>query len=250
MTEPYSTMQTNYGVPQIPTNHPIPTYAPPETSAENAFEKEFWLKTLSSVQQDSFDFKVHQLPLARIKKVMKSDEDMISAEAPILFSKGCDVFIAELTQRAWKHAVDNKRRTLQRSDIAAAISKSDMFDFLIDIVPREEQIRQTKPEKPSLEYRAGTQPNYPNFNYCIPQGHYGLNEQVSMDNLQQAQLALQQQQQQQQHINPHTHQPMYMPHQLLNHPMYRQPGQSEQQPEHQNYAIQNHSAPNGSSQPS
>lgn len=36
------------------------------------------------------------------------------------------------------HAEENKRRTLQRSDIATAITKTDMFDFLIDIVPREE----------------------------------------------------------------------------------------------------------------
>src|SRR5436309_480879 len=81
-----------------------------------------------------------QLPLARIKKVMKADPEvkMISAEAPILFAKGCDIFITELTMRAWIHAEDNKRRTLQRSDIAAALAKSDMFDFLIDIVPREE----------------------------------------------------------------------------------------------------------------
>jgi nuclear transcription factor Y gamma len=78
--------------------------------------------------------------LARIKKVMKADPEvkMISAEAPILFAKGCDIFITELTMRAWIHAEENKRRTLQRSDIASALSKSDMFDFLIDIVPREE----------------------------------------------------------------------------------------------------------------
>ena len=71
---------------------------------------------------------------------MKADPEvkMISAEAPILFAKGCDIFITELTMRAWIHAEDNKRRTLQRSDIAAALSKSDMFDFLIDIVPRED----------------------------------------------------------------------------------------------------------------
>lgn len=83
---------------------------------------------------------MHQLPLARIKKVMKADPEvkMISAEAPILFAKGCDIFITELTMRAWIHAEENKRRTLQRSDIAAALSKSDMFDFLIDIVPRED----------------------------------------------------------------------------------------------------------------
>ena len=83
---------------------------------------------------------MHQLPLARIKKVMKADPEvkMISAEAPILFAKGCDIFITELTMRAWIHAEENKRRTLQRSDIASALAKSDMFDFLIDIVPREE----------------------------------------------------------------------------------------------------------------
>ena len=74
---------------------------------------------------------------------------MISAEAPILFAEGCDIFITELTMRAWIHAEENKRRTLQRSDIASALAKSDMFDFLIDIVPREE----TTGHKP----RGGTQ---------------------------------------------------------------------------------------------
>lgn len=92
------------------------------------------------LEDDDHDYKVHQLPLARIKKVMKADPEvkMISAEAPILFAKGCDIFITELTMRAWIHAEENKRRTLQRSDIASALLKSDMFDFLIDIVPREE----------------------------------------------------------------------------------------------------------------
>jgi len=71
---------------------------------------------------------------------MKADPEvkMISAEAPILFAKGCEIFITELTMRAWIHAEENKRRTLQRSDIAAALTKSDMFDFLIDVVPRED----------------------------------------------------------------------------------------------------------------
>ncbi|AGO12052.1 AaceriADR391Wp [[Ashbya] aceris (nom. inval.)] len=84
------------------------------------------------------DFKSHSLPLARIKKVMKTDEDvkMISAEAPILFAKACEIFITELTMRAWCIAEENKRRTLQKQDIAQALQKSDMFDFLIDIVPR------------------------------------------------------------------------------------------------------------------
>ncbi|KAI1954085.1 CCAAT- binding transcription factor component [Ophidiomyces ophidiicola] len=100
----------------------------------------YWQQMINHLESDNHDYKIHQLPLARIKKVMKADPEvkMISAEAPILFAKGCDIFITELTMRAWIHAEDNKRRTLQRSDIAAALAKSDMFDFLIDIVPREE----------------------------------------------------------------------------------------------------------------
>lgn len=81
----------------------------------------------------------HELPLARIKKIMKADEDvkMISAEAPVLFAKACELFIMELTIRAWAQTEQNKRKTLQKSDIATAISRTDMYDFLIDIVPRE-----------------------------------------------------------------------------------------------------------------
>ena len=100
----------------------------------------YWQQTINHLETETHDYKLHQLPLARIKKVMKADPDvkMISAEAPILFAKGCDIFITELTMRAWIHAEENKRRTLQRSDIASALARSDMFDFLIDIVPREE----------------------------------------------------------------------------------------------------------------
>jgi nuclear transcription factor Y gamma len=98
------------------------------------------------LETENHDYKIHQLPLARIKKVMKADPEvkMISAEAPIIFAKACETFITELTMRAWIHAEENKRRTLQRSDIAAALSKSDMFDFLIDIVPREDAQPQHK----------------------------------------------------------------------------------------------------------
>jgi len=48
------------------------------------------------------EYKQHNdLPLARIKRIMKSDEDvrMISAEAPVLFAKACELFIAEITMR-------------------------------------------------------------------------------------------------------------------------------------------------------
>lgn len=83
-----------------------------------------------------------QLPLARIKKIMKLDDDvkrmMIGSETPILLAKASEIFVEELTLNAWKHTEDNKRKTLQKSDISQAIARNDMFDFLIDIVPRED----------------------------------------------------------------------------------------------------------------
>jgi nuclear transcription factor Y gamma len=99
----------------------------------------FWQQQMTEIETRS-DFKNHQLPLARIKKIMKSDEDvrMISSEAPVLFAKACEMFILELTLRSWIHSEENKRRTLQRNDIAAAITKTDIFDFLVDIVPRDD----------------------------------------------------------------------------------------------------------------
>jgi hypothetical protein len=47
---------------------------------------------MDGVERETPDFKTYNLPLARIKKVMKSDEEvkMISAEAPIMFSKACE----------------------------------------------------------------------------------------------------------------------------------------------------------------
>lgn len=41
------------------------------------------------------------------------------------------MFILELTLRSWNHSEENKRRTLQRNDIAAAITRTDIFDFLV-----------------------------------------------------------------------------------------------------------------------
>ncbi|XP_039595372.1 nuclear transcription factor Y subunit gamma isoform X3 [Polypterus senegalus] len=120
----------------------------------------FWPRVLEDIRNLTVkDFRVQELPLARIKKIMKLDEDvkMISAEAPVLFAKAAQIFITELTLRAWIHTEDNKRRTLQRNDIAMAITKFDQFDFLIDIVPRDE----LKPPKRQEEVRQSVAPAEP-----------------------------------------------------------------------------------------
>uniref|UniRef100_A0A7N0T030 Core Histone H2A/H2B/H3 domain-containing protein n=1 Tax=Kalanchoe fedtschenkoi TaxID=63787 RepID=A0A7N0T030_KALFE len=139
-------MDNNNQLQQVGQHPPPPAAGPPPPPFHHQLLQQqqqqlqmFWTYQRQEIEQVN-DFKNHQLPLARIKKIMKADEDvrMISAEAPILFSKACELFILELTIRSWLHAEENKRRTLQKNDIAAAITRTDIFDFLVDIVPREE----------------------------------------------------------------------------------------------------------------
>lgn len=151
---------------------------------------QFWPKTTEEIRTMSIsDLKRQELPLARIKKIMKLDEDvkMISAEAPVLFGKACEMFIHELTMRAWVHTEDNKRRTLQRNDIAMAITKYDQFDFLIDIVPRDD----IKPTARKEDSSVRMAPDQVSYYFQLAQQH----QQSLQSNSSTPQQAQQQQQQ-------------------------------------------------------
>ncbi|KAI7874684.1 histone-fold-containing protein [Lichtheimia hyalospora FSU 10163] len=152
----------------------------------------FWQEQLNVAESFESDFKNHPLPLARIKKVMKTDQDV---KAPILFAKGCEIFITELTKRAWVHAEENKRRTLQRSDIATAISKTDMCDFLIDIVPREEAAKSSSAvydQNAYQYYQSANVPQYTSAQQIDPAAYYPQLSQLTPEQMQQYQLQLQQ----------------------------------------------------------
>lgn len=125
------------------TGEPIPSATSPQFIAKlQSTLQQFWTEQFHLVQQlpgtsSEQDFKTHNdLPLARIKRIMKSDEDvrMISAEAPVLFAKACELFILELTLRSWSFSQHHKRRTLQKEDIKEAIQRTDIFDFLVDVI--------------------------------------------------------------------------------------------------------------------
>ena len=62
---------------------------------------------------------------------------MISPEAPAVLAQACELFAMELTARAWEVTEENKRRTLQRSDLATAIQRGDFYDFLVHLRPEE-----------------------------------------------------------------------------------------------------------------
>lgn len=76
-------------------------------------------------------------PVSRIRKIMKCDADvrLIQSDVPVLLAKACEFFITDLVQYSWK---ESNRDRLSKVDICSAIQKVDKFDFLIDIVPRDE----------------------------------------------------------------------------------------------------------------
>lgn len=61
---------------------------------------------------------------------------MIAGEAPLVMAKACELMVKDLTLRSWRHTDHNRRKTLQRGDVQAAVGESEIFDFLIDLVPR------------------------------------------------------------------------------------------------------------------
>jgi len=101
---------------------------------------------------------------------------MISSEAPLVMSKACELLVKEITNRAWQHTERNRRRTLQRQDVLAAVGESEVFDFLIDIVPRVAITRVPGTQPPGDAHQP---PNLPPLqppndpNYLAPQQHAG-----------------------------------------------------------------------------
>ncbi|RZC61382.1 hypothetical protein C5167_023126 [Papaver somniferum] len=43
--------------------------------------------------------------------------------------------LSELTLRSWLNTEESRRRTLQRIDIANAVNRGEVLDFLVDVVP-------------------------------------------------------------------------------------------------------------------
>ncbi len=105
---------------------------------EEEEERSSALQATASLDAADVFKNANDLPLARIKRIMKSDEDvrMISAEAPVLFAKACELFISDLTIRSYAYTAEDKgkRRTLTREDVCLAVQQTDVYDFLVGVL--------------------------------------------------------------------------------------------------------------------
>ncbi len=97
-------------------------------------------KQLHDIETNKRQVASDELPLARLKRIMKQDAcephpRMISAEAVPFMALAAQLFIGKITAIAWKLSTQKaKRNTLQLKDLKDAVASTSRLDFLIDVV--------------------------------------------------------------------------------------------------------------------
>lgn len=83
---------------------------------------------VSSSQPDT----LCQLPIARIKRIMKFDPEvgLVNQEATLLVAKATELFIRAFSRQVGKYTLQCKRKTLQKKDIDEVIERVTDFEFL------------------------------------------------------------------------------------------------------------------------
>ncbi|CAD7012320.1 unnamed protein product [Ceratitis capitata] len=76
--------------------------------------------------------RLFQLPLSRIRNLMKLDPDLniASNEAVFVVARSTELFIESLAREAFSYTTQSKKKTVQKRDVDLAISSVDSLMFL------------------------------------------------------------------------------------------------------------------------
>lgn len=76
--------------------------------------------------------RLFQLPLTRVRNIMKLDPDLniASNEAVFLVTRACEMFIQSLGVEAYTYTAQAKKKTIQKRDLDLAIAAVDSLMFL------------------------------------------------------------------------------------------------------------------------
>ncbi|XP_053963699.1 DNA polymerase epsilon subunit 4 [Anastrepha ludens] len=76
--------------------------------------------------------RLFQLPLTRVRNLMKLDPDMniASMEAVFVVTRSTELFIESLAREAFSYTAQSKKKTVQKRDVDLAISSVDSLMFL------------------------------------------------------------------------------------------------------------------------
>jgi nuclear transcription factor Y, gamma len=111
----------------------FPPQPPLTLSPHQQYQLDVLWKNHKEEVEHMTDFKTHPLPVTRVRRVMKAcrEVEMVSSEAPIMIAKACEMFIHDLTLRAWINAQENTMSTIETINFYDAICHTDNYKFLI-----------------------------------------------------------------------------------------------------------------------
>ncbi|ORY85649.1 hypothetical protein BCR37DRAFT_344702 [Protomyces lactucae-debilis] len=86
-----------------------------------------------------------RLPLARVKKIAKMDEDVnnLSNAAALVIASATERFAAYFAEQSFFYTIAERKKGLNYSHCASAVARLPQLDFLSDVVPQRVQFRDT-----------------------------------------------------------------------------------------------------------
>ncbi|KAA8915899.1 hypothetical protein TRICI_001913 [Trichomonascus ciferrii] len=82
----------------------------------------------------SSETKAPKVPIARVKRIIKQDDDIAGVSSSALFAQ-------YFTEQALLSAQGERRKKLQYADFANAVANNDQLEFLSDLVPKKVPFR-------------------------------------------------------------------------------------------------------------
>ncbi|KAK5165263.1 uncharacterized protein LTR77_009361 [Saxophila tyrrhenica] len=102
------------------------------------------------------------LPLARVKKIIATDDDIsnCSNNAAFMITVAAEMFLQHLVEQSHNVVKSEKkpRRNIQYRDIANAVARVENLEFLTDVVPKTTTFRQHKANERRAQQQAEARP--------------------------------------------------------------------------------------------
>ena len=107
----------------------------PEQQIQDSVEENDKQDATTGTEQHTSDANKHrhvQLPLTRVRMMIKSDPDVsiVGQEALMVITKATEMFIAYLARESYTQTLQAKRKTIQKKDFDACIPPRDELAFL------------------------------------------------------------------------------------------------------------------------
>ncbi|RLN29905.1 hypothetical protein C2845_PM05G07570 [Panicum miliaceum] len=114
--------------------------------SEQRLKVEFWKKKQEEAKAIK-DFHEYAFPMSRLKKIVcaKKGKTMMRFDAPTFLTKACEIFVQELSFRAWMCANSHQRKIMLDLDIVEAITSIKSYGFLNHILHTDHEEHNSTP---------------------------------------------------------------------------------------------------------